>query len=272
MTLYNKRLAKAGTWWEKVLGWEEYNKFVDYEPELASRANTCIFCSRLDLACVRGLASNVKCELVPNGVDCERYFFKGPEEEEPGTVVFTGSFRYRPNCLAAEYFLETIFPTIEKSVPSVRFLAVGNGAVHALRRYKTRTRVQAVDFVPDLRPYLAKATVAVAPLTVGAGVSNKLGEGFAVGTAVVATPLACGDLRVTSGDELFIAEGPKEFASHVITLLNETTMRRQMAIRARRFVESTYSWEIVSSTMEDIMRSTAGLDGRRKSDKAFARA
>ena len=138
-------------------------------------------------------------------MDCEKYFFKEEGEEEPATLVFTGSFKYRPNCHAVKYFLEEIFPAIQKEVPAAKFLAVGNGAGAALAAYRGRPGFEAVDFVPDLRPYLAKAAVVVAPLTVGAGVSNKLGEGFAVGTPVVATPLACGDLPVRTGEQLLIA-------------------------------------------------------------------
>ena len=272
MTLYNRRLMKAGAWWERPLGWEEHRKFSKYEGKLARRADVCVFCSRVDMECVKEQAPEARCELVPNGVDCAKYFFKEAGEEEPRTLVFTGSFKYRPNRHSAEFFLEKIFPLIRREMPEAKFLAVGNGANAALAAYRGKAGFEAVDFVPDLRPYLAKASVAVAPLTVGSGVSNKLGEGFAVGTPVVATPLACGDLLVKNGEHLLIGGNPREFAEHAVKLLRDAGLRRQMAVRARRFVEDKYDWEIVSRKMEDVMQRLAAMRAGERSERSFATA
>jgi glycosyltransferase involved in cell wall biosynthesis len=255
MTLYNRRMMHAGAWWERLLGWEEYLKFRRCEGNLARRADVTVFCSRLDMECVREQAPEVRCELVPNGVDCDKFYLKQEGEGEPATLVFTGSFKYRPNYLAAKFFLDEIFPLIQAKVHEAKFVAVGNAGSHALAAYGGRTGFQAVDYVPDMRPYLARATVAVAPLTVGAGVSNKIAEGFAVGTPVVATNLACGDLPVVNGEHLLIASNPLEFAGHVLRLISDAQLRRKMAICARHFVERHYNWEIVSEKMESIFCS-----------------
>lgn len=256
MTLYNQRLMKAGAWWERIFAWEEYRKFSRCEGSLARRANVVVFCSRFDRDCVYQQAPEVRYELVPNGVDCRKYSFKDVAEEGEGQIIFTGRLEYRPNLHAVEYFLREIFPGVRQSVPNAKFLVVGKGANAALSKYLNITGFEVLDFVPDLRPYIAKAAVAVAPLTVGAGVSNKLGEGFAVGTPVVATPLACGDLPVTSGNELFIGCNADEFANQVILLLRSSALRREMALRARHFVEG-YDWEVVSASMENLLEQVA---------------
>jgi polysaccharide biosynthesis protein PslH len=257
MTLYNRRMMKANGSWQRVLGWEEWWKFSQYEGKLARRASICVFCSRVDLECVRKQAPEMRYELVGNGVDGEKMYFKHSREEEPATIVFTGSFKYRPNRQAARYFLEKILPCVRKQVPEAKFVAVGNGATKALREYRGRPGVEAVDFVPDLRPFLAKATVAVAPLTVGAGVSNKLAEGFAVGTALVATPLACGDLPVKNEEHLLIGRDASEFAEQLARLLGDQRLRRVLAANARRLVDQHYDWEIVARKMEHVLESVA---------------
>jgi glycosyltransferase involved in cell wall biosynthesis len=269
MTLYNRQLMKSGAPWERLVGAMEYRKFQRVEGELARRADVTVFCSQVDLQCVKEQAPDARYEIVPNGVDCEKYFFKEEHEEEEGRIVFAGSFRYRPNCSAAKHFLEEIFPKVRKRVPAAKFTAVGNGATSALAAYHGRDGVECIDFVPDLRPYLAKASVAVAPLQVGSGVSNKVGEGFAAGTAVVATPLACGDLPVKDGEHLFIASEATKFADKVATLLEDEEGRREMAKRARRFVEEGYDWEIVVKKMERVLES-AGVANTDKQDMAAA--
>jgi glycosyltransferase involved in cell wall biosynthesis len=255
MTLYNSRLMRGGAWWERVVGWEEHRRFLDYEANLARRADICIFCSRVDMECVKRCAPEVRCALVPNGVDCESFRYKDDAEERPNTLVFTGSFKYRPNCLAVDFFLREIFPLIRAEVPEAKFVAVGNGASGYLGKYcGSAPGFEAVDFVAELRPFVASATVAVAPLTVGSGVSNKLLEGFATGTAVVATPVACGDLPVRNGEHLLIGANPKEFASRVTSLLKDRALRSRLAREARVLVEERYDWEVVTQKMESVMR------------------
>jgi glycosyltransferase involved in cell wall biosynthesis len=112
----------------------------------------------------------------------------------------------------------------------------------------------------------------VAPLQVGAGVSNKLAEGFAVGTPVVATPLACGDLPVKNGEQLLIATSPEEFAAHTVRLLKDPALRRQMALRARRLVEEQYDWETVSRKMEMVLQKLVETAVNDRSEQEFTTA
>jgi polysaccharide biosynthesis protein PslH len=258
MLLYNQRLMKRGSWWERLIAIEEAVKFRRYEGKLANQADTVIFCSQVDLDCVQKNAPLAHYAIVPNGVDCETFFAKQPEEEQPNTVVFTGNYGYKPNRHAVLFFLTKIFPLIRASVPDVRFIAVGSGATRYLSKYlRSSPGLELVDFVPELRPYIAKATVAVAPITVGAGVSNKLGEAFATGTPVVATQMACGDLPVRDGEHLFIADEPTIFAEKVVRLLRDQALRHQIVTRARRFVEEQYDWGVVSRSIEQAMAELA---------------
>jgi polysaccharide biosynthesis protein PslH len=258
MLLYNQRLLKRGSWLERLIAIEEVIKFRTYEAKLANQADTVIFCSQVDLESVQKKAPRAHYAIVPNGVDCGTFFIKRPEEEEPNTIVFTGNCGYKPNRHAVLFFLKKILPRIRTAVPNVRFVAVGSGSTKYLGKYEGNTPgLELVDFVPALRPYIAKATVAVAPITVGAGVSNKLGEAFATGTAVVATKMACGDLPVRDGEHLLVADEPRVFAEKTIRLLQDRAMRNQIVTRARRFVEEQYDWGSVSRLMEQTMAELA---------------
>lgn len=272
MTLYNRRLMKAGAWWERLIGWEEHLKFSRYEGNLARRADVTVFCSRVDMECVKEQAPKVQCALVPNGVDCKKYFFKEESEEEPETLVFTGNFKYRPNEYAVEFFMEKIFPLIRREVPEAKFLAVGNAASRELRRFQGWAGFEAIDFVPDLRPYLGRAAVTVAPITMGSGVSNKVLEAFATGTAMVATPMPCGDLPVRNGEHLLIAQDAQQFAAQAVRLLKDAQLRREIAVRARRLVEKEYDLEVVSGKMERVMQQAVERNAGIKQTQLMATA
>lgn len=263
MLLYNERLMRTGVWWERLVGFEEALKFRSYEGKIANRANAVIFCSRVDLEFVRRLAPDARYELVANGVNRQDFFPKQPHEEEPNTIIFTGNFAYRPNRHAAEFFLRDVFPLVRQQIPAARLMLVGSGASRYLKRDSQKAPgVEVIDFVPQLRSYIAKAAVAVAPITVGSGVSNKLGEAFATGTAVVATSLACGDMPARDGEHLLLADKPQIFAEKVVQLLGSPHLRSRLAKRAKILVEEYYDWDIVYRSMQRVMLDLAKGNGK----------
>lgn len=255
MLLYNQRLIRRGSWWEKIIGLTEGIKFAKYEPMLATRASLTVYCSRVDLECVRQRAPQAHFEVVSNGVDCKKFSFKTPDEEEPRKIIFTGNFKYRPNCHAAKYFLDHVLPLVEKRVPNIRFALVGNQATaFASSRGKSKPNCEVLDFVPEMRPQVASATIAVAPITIAAGVMSKVLEAFATGTTVVATSLACGGLPVRDGEHLLIADSTEAFANCVVRLLEDVNLRRTLAANARRMVEANCDWELLATRMEGFLQ------------------
>lgn len=252
MGLYNQRLLAVGKWWERLIAAEEYIKFIRYEPYLASRATTTVFCSEIDLQHVKRRCPQGRFAIVPNGVDCDLFFRKSADEERVNTIVFTGSFAYAPNRRAVRFFLRDIFPLIRREVPDARFVAVGNSGHKYLDSHIVEG-MEVHDFVPDLRTYLATATVAVAPMTVGSGVSNKLLEAFSVGTPMVSTRIACGDLPVSDGRHLFVADDEKIFASRVIKLMQDADLRRHVTDNAHELVTRSYNWEVVANQLEVLL-------------------
>lgn len=256
MLLYNTRLIRAGAWWERLLGLEEAVKFLWYERRLAARASSVVFCSRLDLEVARGKNRSPHYEVIPNGVDCQKFFFKGATaEEESNRIVFTGNFGYPPNRRSMLFFLKNVLPLVRNQFPSVRLAVVGN-EVERLGDLLGSPGVEGMGFVPDLRSHIARAAISVVPIRVGAGVPNKLLEAFATGTAVVATPMACGDLPVQHGEHLLLADAARDFADATVRLLRNPELRLQLAFRARRLVETQYSLQAMSQKLEEILLRT----------------
>jgi polysaccharide biosynthesis protein PslH len=261
MLLYNWRLIGAGSWWEKLIGIEETLKFLRYEPQLSRRSALNIYCSPVDLKCVQKRSPRSHFAIVCNGVDIRKFSFKQPGEEDL-RMIFTGDFNYRPNRHAVDFFLESIFPIIKKRVPSAKFAMVGHRATKYYGNLNQRDNVEVCDFVPELRPHLARATVAVAPITVAVGILTKLLEAFAVGTPVVATSSACTGLSVRDGEHLFVADNAEVFADKVVQLLLDRQVRRRLAINARHFVEQNCDWDMNAARMEELMCEVAGVRNR----------
>lgn len=254
MILRNSRLMNVARWWERLVSFEEYVKFLRFEPQLARRADSVVFCSRVDLECLQRHAPDVPLSVVPNGVDCQNFFMKSEQEEQAQSVVFTGSYDYAPNRHAVDFFLNEIWPSVRREIPEAKFSVVGNQASRYFAEHAGRDGgLQVLDYVEDIRQHIARAAVAVAPIRAGSGISHKLLQAFATGTAVVSSSIPCGDLPVIDGQHLLLANDASTFSKQLILLLRNSELRRRLAMNARMLVETHYDWEITYRILEQLM-------------------
>jgi len=106
--------------------------------------------------------------------------------------------------------------------------------------------------VSDIRPYLQRATVAVAPTLYGAGIQNKVLEAMACGTAVVASSGATSALAVRPGFEVVTADGAEAFARGTLSLLDNPARRMHLEQAGRAYVETHHAWNAVAARLEEI--------------------
>jgi glycosyltransferase involved in cell wall biosynthesis len=111
-------------------------------------------------------------------------------------------------------------------------------------------------FVPDIRPYMAQASVYIVPLRLGVGIRGKILEAWAMGMPVVASPVACAGLRFEHDRNLLVAESPHQFATAAISLLRDAARRDRLGREGRHTAEAYYSWEASAS---QLARLYAGL-------------
>jgi glycosyltransferase involved in cell wall biosynthesis len=98
--------------------------------------------------------------------------------------------------------------------------------------------------VPDVRPYIAHAAVAVAPLRIARGIQNKVLEAMAMARAVVVSPQALEGIDAEPGSELVLAEDAAAFVDAVTTLLagQDSAALDAIGKAARARVQRRYSW------------------------------
>jgi glycosyltransferase involved in cell wall biosynthesis len=94
--------------------------------------------------------------------------------------------------------------------------------------------------VPDLRPMIARATVAVVPLRIGSGTRLKILEGGTMRKAMVSTSIGAEGLDFVEGKEILIADDPASFAAAVVSLLRDPARRQSLGEAARLRVLHDY--------------------------------
>ena len=196
-------------------------------------------------------------EVLPNGVDLD-YFTPTDEPREPAALVFSGKMSYHANITAALHLIQEVMPRVWAQRPDVQVWVVGKDPARELRQHATHDTphtVRITGTVPDIRPYLRRATIAVSPLVYGAGIQNKVLEAMACATPVVTTPQATGALRAIDGEHLLIARDAESFAQHILRLLSEPGLRRRIGRAARRYVERHHDWDQIVGDLERIYAS-----------------
>jgi polysaccharide biosynthesis protein PslH len=230
-----------------VAGWES-QRIQSYERRLVQRYDQLVISSPLDRKAI-GEFNNL--HVVPNGVDLEVYPFVR-DGRETATLVFTGTMWYFPNVDAASWFVTSVLPLVCRQVSETRILVVGTRPAPAVQRLACPPHVIVTGHVPSVQDYLARATIAVAPMQSGSGMQFKVIEAMASGAPVVATPYALGGLEAVDGEHLLVAHDAESFAECVVRLLRNPELRLQLAMNARKLVEEKYAWEQTVAKLEAV--------------------
>jgi sugar transferase (PEP-CTERM/EpsH1 system associated) len=194
--------------------------------------------------------------VISNGVDLDYFALSAIETpiiDEP-VIVFTGVMDYFPNVDAVRFFCEDIFPLVRDSMLDAQFYIVGRNPSRAVKKLEQQPNVSVTGTVPDVRPYLARARVAVAPFRLARGVQNKILEAMAMGLPIVGTSETFKGIGATEADGIRIADDPASFARHVISFLRaDDDSRRSFATQARFYVERHHRWEDQGAKLERLI-------------------
>lgn len=223
----------------------ESRLLLEFERRIAAVSRANVFCTGLEQSIFRERIPGRDSCVLRNGVDLE-HFRPAPELAEPGHIVFTGVMDYFPNVDACEFFAREVLPSIRREHPEARFSIVGSHPTAEVRALGNLPGVTVTGFVQDTRDWLARASVAVAPLRIARGIQNKVLEACAMGLPVVGSTCATQGVewRAEQGAAPFVvADGAAATTAAVLALLKDRAAAEKLGRSARTFVESRYAWE-----------------------------
>jgi sugar transferase (PEP-CTERM/EpsH1 system associated) len=246
-------LNSPARWPAAAYSFVQWRRLRRYEAQVCRRADRVLAVSQADARALSRLIPGLDVTVIPNGIDTRVY---RPGAVEPGAVdhslVFTGTMDFRPNVDAVLWFWKEVWPLIRAEVPDAHFTVVGQRPHRRLDPLKEDRSVTLTGWVEDVRPYIADATVYVAPLRMGGGTRLKLLEAMAMRKPVVATSLGAEGYPITDGRELILADTPAGFAQAVVSLLNAPARRAELGRTARAFVERRYDWRVIVPALEQV--------------------
>jgi sugar transferase (PEP-CTERM/EpsH1 system associated) len=214
-----------------------------YERRVCEKSSCVVVTTEQEKRLVHEIYGAARVEVISNGIDTS-YFDPSKVDQEPPspTVVFCGDMSYFPNEAAVQFFALEVFPKIRESAPGARFLIVGRNPGPVVRNLARLAGIEVTGTVPDVRPYLARAAVSVAPFSIAAGIQNKILEAMAFGLPVISSSRAARGLPPGLAPSVRTADTAEELITAIVPLLRDPDLARRQGIDNRGLV-AEYSWE-----------------------------
>jgi sugar transferase (PEP-CTERM/EpsH1 system associated) len=233
---------------------------LEYERKVCELSSSVIVTTEREKKLVRQMSDRANVHVITNGVDTE-YFSDAaaPREATVPTVLFTGDMSYFPNEEAVVSFARNILPLIQKTIPETRFLIVGRNPTARVQQMNGIGRVEVTGYVPDVRTYLAKAHVSVAPFSIAAGIQNKIIEAMSYGLPIVATPRAVQGLTPHVGAIVQTASSHEQMAEEVLGLILDPELAQRKGAAGRACVAADYNWNRSLSQLLNLLENPAGF-------------
>jgi sugar transferase (PEP-CTERM/EpsH1 system associated) len=233
--------ADAARWPKRWLYRLEAARIAKLERALPGWTRAVAVVSRAEADVLDATAGPGTATVAANGVDQD--YFRPVECPIEQACVFVGAMDYLPNVDGAVWFARDIWPAIREKFPAAEFRIVGRKPVPEVERLADLPGVRLIGQVPDVRPFVASAAVAVVPLRLARGIQNKVLEALAMAKPVVAAPPALAALRAVPGKDLLSASTREEWVEAVGGLFADPIRARQLGTAGRRFVEEYHHWE-----------------------------
>src|SRR5436309_15730758 len=149
-----------------------------------------------------------------------------------------GAMSYCPNVNAVLYFAKECWPLIRSKIPTATWQIVGRDPPPVVQALAKLPGVSVTGPVPDVKPYLAGATVAIAPLLIGSGTRLKILEAPAMQKAVVSTSVGHEGLAVEPGKHLLAATQSAAVTRARVDLMHHQGKRMTLGAAGSALVEA----------------------------------
>lgn len=227
----------------------EWKKLINYEKHILDYFCSVMVLTDRDKSLIENLNKNVKATIIPTGVDTEFYKPNVYFNEEK-SLVFVGHYRHFPNLDAIVYFVKNIYPKIVEKIPNIKLYIVGSGVTKHVENLQNKNIIVTGE-LEDIREYLRKPNIFVAPVRLGGGIKGKVLEAMAMGVPVVATKEAVSGIDYANNNFALVSDNVDCFAKNVIKLVENDNLYKELSNNSRKITEQYYNWTNIAKKLND---------------------
>jgi len=229
-------------------------KLMREEKRLARRFDVSTCTTRAEFETLNEMRAARSTDWFPNGVDAE-FFSPDGNDYDSQAICFIGRMDYYPNQQGMLRFCSDVLPLIREKRPDATLTIVGASPSQEIKNLGSIPGVTVTGTVDDVRPYVRRSALSVAPLDIARGTQNKILESMAMGVPVVASDIAARGIDARPGEDFLSADGHRSFADQVLTVLESAEERARLSAAGRERVLSHHSWPASLRRLDGIIES-----------------
>lgn len=222
------------------------------EARLAKKFDYCSCTTQEEMKTLEDYHLDIHPSWFPNGVDTE-YFRPTDTPYESDTICFIGRMDYYPNQECMLHFCHHILPRIREKRPNVKLSIIGANPSKEIRALAKLPGIAVTGTVKDVRSFVQRSAVNVAPLNIARGTQNKILESLAMGVPTVASRAAADGVDAVSGEDFLVGADDAELADGVVRLLESHEERMRFSEKGRARMLSHHSWERSMRILDEII-------------------
>jgi len=221
-----------------------------YETEQINRFNQIFAISEPDRQNILQFGCETCLDVFPVALDFDKYVIDTRKTSFP-TLFHLGAMDWRPNKEGLEWFIEEIWPDIEKLNSELRFYIAGKSMQDHFYEYDSDNLVVEGEIF-DAVEFINSKAIMIVPLLSGSGMRVKIIEGMAMKKCVIATTYAAEGLNYEDGKDILIANTADEFYRCILQCITHPNRWREIGENARKTVERDHDLQIVSRRMLNV--------------------
>jgi hypothetical protein len=221
--------------------WLEGKKLEREEARLSQQFDLCTATTRAEWETLSRFCNGVANDWFPNGVD-STYFAPVEEPYNRNEICFVGRMDYYPNQQCMFDFCANTLPRLRQERPDLKLTIVGADPSAAVQKLGQLPGVSVTGSVPDVRPFVRRSALMIAPLNIARGTQNKILEAMAMGVPVVTSRIAAGGVDAVAQEHFLVAETPEEYSAAVLRIIDDPAERSRLAQAGRDRVLRHHAW------------------------------
>jgi glycosyltransferase involved in cell wall biosynthesis len=224
----------------------------------ARRAAHCLVATAEAAQLVQAFKPAGPVTVMTDGVDVEN-FRSRPRRGGPLTVVLSTALGGASESHDALEFVRQVMPAVRAQYPDVRLVISSH---EAPRDPALTYRIPGVEVDaprPDMRPALARAALAVAPLWTSDNVRQTVLQPMGAGVPVVVTSQTARGLGAEAGRDVLVADAPREFADRILQLLRDREGAAEIGARGQVLVSTRYAWPVLTAPIHSLVESVGKI-------------
>lgn len=233
----------------------EQKRLEHYEKSMSEHFDLLSLISSIDKEFLFKDKMNVK--IYGNGVDTNLLpFYKREIQEENVNLIFIGNMHSLQNMDAVLWFAKCILPKINVKGKNVILKVIGRIKEADEIKLSKYSNVKIIGAVNNVADASLDGHIGICPIRLGAGVQNKILEYMALGLPCITSSVGYEGIGASNKENILIADTIDEYNHEINALVSDKKYYNFIAINARNFVESKYSW---SAKLESMISDVTNL-------------